>query len=181
MVCRNRISIFLRPGFRRVNHITIMIPRTGIFHNQASFINSSENPSGQKKRPVPAPRGSSRKAKTGLFHLRICREQEPRFSFCGQQDLNLHGLPLEPKSSASANSAMTACFFSVQWILPFSYAKYKIFVLPCFGLCRLSAEKKSLRSLENSAKSLPVRQLNEASGTRTPDNLIKSQVLYHLS
>ena len=24
----------------------------------------------------------------------------------GQQDLNLHGLPLEPKSSASANSAM---------------------------------------------------------------------------
>ena len=108
MVCRNRISIFLRPGFRRVNHITIMIPRTGIFHNQASFINSSENPSGQKKRPVPAPRGSSRKAKTGLFHLRICREQEPRFSFCGQQDLNLHGLPLEPKSSASANSAMTA-------------------------------------------------------------------------
>ncbi len=27
---------------------------------------------------------------------------------CGQQDLNLHGLPLEPKSSASANSAMTA-------------------------------------------------------------------------
>ena len=108
MVCRNRINIFLRPGFRRVNHITIMIPRTGIFHNQASFINSSENPSGQKKRPVPAPRGSSRKAKTGLFHLRICREQEPRFSFCGQQDLNLHGLPLEPKSSASANSAMTA-------------------------------------------------------------------------
>ena len=27
---------------------------------------------------------------------------------CGQQDLNLHGLPLEPKSSASANSAMPA-------------------------------------------------------------------------
>ena len=26
----------------------------------------------------------------------------------GQQDLNLHGLPLEPKSSASANSAMPA-------------------------------------------------------------------------
>ena len=29
---------------------------------------------------------------------------------CGQQDLNLHGCPLEPKSSASANSAMTAWF-----------------------------------------------------------------------
>ena len=28
---------------------------------------------------------------------------------CGQQDSNLHGLPLEPKSSASTNSAMTAC------------------------------------------------------------------------
>mgnify|MGYP007054720559 FL=1 len=26
----------------------------------------------------------------------------------GQQDLNLHGLPLEPKSSASANSATPA-------------------------------------------------------------------------
>ena len=26
----------------------------------------------------------------------------------GRQDLNLHGLPLEPKSSASANSAMPA-------------------------------------------------------------------------
>ena len=26
----------------------------------------------------------------------------------GQQDLNLHGPPLEPKSSASANSAMPA-------------------------------------------------------------------------
>ena len=27
---------------------------------------------------------------------------------CGQQDLNLHGLPPEPKSGASANSAMPA-------------------------------------------------------------------------
>lgn len=35
---------------------------------------------------------------------------QPRFlnPKCGQQDLNLHGLPLEPKSSASANSAMPA-------------------------------------------------------------------------
>ena len=32
----------------------------------------------------------------------------PERKVCGQQDLNLHGCPLEPKSSASANSAMTA-------------------------------------------------------------------------
>ena len=28
--------------------------------------------------------------------------------WCGQQDLNLHGCPLEPKSSVSANSTMPA-------------------------------------------------------------------------
>ena len=28
--------------------------------------------------------------------------------WCGQQDSNLHGFPLEPKSSVSANSTMSA-------------------------------------------------------------------------
>ena len=30
------------------------------------------------------------------------------FVWCGRQDLNLHGCPLDPKSSASANSATPA-------------------------------------------------------------------------
>ena len=42
-----------------------------------------------KKEPLPALRGQ-------LSYV------------CGQQDLNLHGLPPEPKSGASANSAMPA-------------------------------------------------------------------------
>ncbi len=29
-------------------------------------------------------------------------------AWCGQQDLNLHGCPSDPKSDASANSAMSA-------------------------------------------------------------------------
>jgi hypothetical protein len=74
--------------------------------------------------------------------------------------LNLHGHPPEPKSGASANSATAAC---LEWKYPllrtenFPYDKNKTF----------PKRKVVLES--------------EASGIRTPDNLIKSQVLYHLS
>lgn len=33
--------------------------------------------------------------------------------WCGQQDLNLHGCPPDPKSGASANSAMSASIISI--------------------------------------------------------------------
>ena len=42
---------------------------------------------------------------------------------CGQQDLNLHGLPLEPKSSASANSAMPAYIYDCVPVLCLSSDK----------------------------------------------------------
>ena len=66
--------------------------------------------------------------------------------------MNLHDCSLVPKTSASANSAISA---------------YAIVAIT------LSDGKK------NNGKQM--LSANEASGIRTPDNLIKSQVLYRLS
>ena len=87
---------------------------------------------------------------------------------CGQQDLNLHGLPLEPKSSASANSAMTAD--TGKSTTKTSSAQ----------LHRFPDQSSQAKNNTRSKKCCGYLQ-DETSGTRTPDNLIKSQVLYRLS
>ena len=45
-----------------------------------------------------------------LYQTKNSNQAKPDLSFCWceQRDLNPHGLPLDPKSSASANSAMLA-------------------------------------------------------------------------
>ena len=82
------------------------------------------------------------------------------YEYCGQQDSNLHGFPTGPKPAASANSAIAAYCEAIDIHL--------------------------IKRLNDIEKEMTERHLfwssqNEASGTRTPDNLIKSQVLYHLS
>ena len=68
--------------------------------------------------------------------------------------MNPHGLPLEPKSSASANSATPAYKNSLQGYM----------TVPRRDNCVM---------IYNFS--------NDALGILTPDNLIKSQVLYQLS
>ena len=46
---------------------------------------------------------------THTFCLKKIRPSRSGSSYwCGQQDSNLHGFPLEPKSNVSANSTMSA-------------------------------------------------------------------------
>ena len=70
------------------------------------------------------------------------------------------GTPLDPKSSASANSAISAyqqMYFNTSAVLCQKNIAISIII------------------------ELTIFLLNERAGIRTPDNLIKSQVLYHLS
>ena len=68
----------------------------------------------------------------------------------GQQDLNLHGLPPEPKSGASANSAMPAYLFHHNLhtfcrVVYFTLVPaYKCSMLPCFISSRIFIKKEVL-------------------------------------
>ena len=70
------------------------------------------------------------------------------------------GTPLDPKSSASANSAISAY--------------QQMYFITSAVLCQKNIAISIIIELT-------IFLLNERAGIRTPDNLIKSQVLYHLS
>ena len=84
---------------------------------------------GQQDLNILAPLGASCAEKTQIFllsgnlhrfritHYRTKRKRSPSGSLCvwyGQQDLNLHSKESDPKSDASANSAMPAEWISVK-------------------------------------------------------------------
>ena len=61
------------------------------------------------------------------FVKRKSSDNEIRYRYaywCGQQDSNLHGRPLEPKSNVSANSTMPADMFSLFYHVRISLSMY---------------------------------------------------------
>jgi hypothetical protein len=69
---------------------------------KTSLLTGLINPLIKNARPA---RAEKRKSHVPTLVRDLC----PALSWwCGQRDLNPHGFPLDPKSSASANSAMSA-------------------------------------------------------------------------